>query len=184
LALLAGDALLTEALRLIADRGAYNDAVPADEIMDATSALARAAGWLGMVGGQSIDLGFEQPVNDEASLTFLHRRKTGELFRFSTWSGALLGGGTPTQVHALSEYGETLGLAFQISDDVLDELEDQTERGDTAADTPSFPGLIGIDASRERAEALLVRCNELLEGFDERADPLRQLAWFAVYRDH
>jgi len=184
LALLAGDALLTDALRLVADRQAYRNAVPADEILDAASALARAAGWLGMVGGQSIDLGFEQPVLDEAALTFLHRRKTGELFRFSTWAGGLLGGGTPGQVRALSEYGETLGLAFQISDDVLDELEDQTERGDTAAETPSFPALIGIDASRERAQALLERCHELLEPFDERAEPLRRLAWFAVHRDH
>lgn len=184
LALLAGDALLTEALRLVADRRAYRNSVPADEILDAAAALARASGWLGMVGGQSIDLGFEQPVLDEAALTFLHRRKTGELFRFATWAGGLLAGGTPSQVDALGEYGETLGLAFQISDDLLDELQDQTDRGTAASDTPSFPGLIGIEASRERAEALLERCNELLVGFDERAEPLRQLAWFAVHRDH
>ncbi len=184
LALLAGDALLTEAFRLAADPSAYRRSVPAGEILDVTSALARGAGWLGMVGGQSVDLGFEQPVDDESALTFLHRRKTGELFRFSTWAGGLLGGGTPQQVRDLSEYGETLGLAFQISDDVLDELQDTTERGEDASDTPSFPALIGIDASRERAEALLERCHELLSGFDERAEPLRKLAWFAVHRDH
>jgi geranylgeranyl diphosphate synthase type II len=184
MALLAGDALLTEAFRLAADRNAYQGAVPADEMLDVTSALARAAGWRGMVGGQSIDLGFEDPVEDEAALSFLHRRKTGELFRFSTWAGGLLGGGTPAQIRALSDYGETLGLAFQIRDDLLDDLQDQTERGGDAGATPSFSGLIGIEGSRDRAATLLARCQDLLASFDERADPLRHLAWFAVHRDH
>ena len=184
LALLAGDALLTGAFQLALDRDAYRGAASPETIVEIGRLLAHAAGWRGMAGGQSIDLGFEEPVSDEATLTFLHRRKTGELFRFSLAAGALLGGGTAAQVRALGEYGETLGLAFQISDDVLDELQDQTLRGDEASDTPSFPALVGIDGSRQRADDLLARCLDRLAAFDERADPLRRLAWFAVHRDH
>jgi len=184
LALLAGDALLTEAFQLLSDRSAYRGSAPADAILEVCGALARAAGWKGMVGGQSIDLGFEQPVEDEATLTFLHRRKTGELFRFALEAGAILGGGAAGQVRALGEYGETLGLAFQISDDILDELQDETERGTEASDTPSFCSVMSIEEARDKAEALRLRCLELLDDFDERAEPLRWLAWFAVYRDH
>ena len=137
-----------------------------------------------MVGGQSIDLGFESAVEDETSLTFLHRRKTGDLFRFSCHAGALLGGGSREQVRQLAEYGETLGLAFQVADDLLDLAQDETERqGAEAQETPSFPALLGEDASRARALDLLDRCQELLTRFDERADPLRRLAWYAVHRD-
>ena len=184
MALLAGDALLTRAFALILDPEACRGLVPADTMVLVGAALARAAGQLGMVGGQSSDLGLEGPVRDEEAVRFLHARKTGELFRFALFAGATLGGGSPEQVAALAAYGETLGLAFQITDDVLDELEDQDERTEEASPTPSFPALVGIDGSRERAAALLQRCLELLEPFDERADALRALAWFAVHRDH
>ena len=184
LALLAGDALLTQAFRLVCDRSAYRGAAHADRIVDVSAALGHAAGWLGMVGGQSVDLGFEGPVDDEDALSFLHRRKTGELFRFSCLAGATLGDGTDEQIRALAEYGETLGLAFQIADDVLDDQQDQGERGDSAAETPSFTALLGPGAAMERAEALEERARELLSGFGSRAGPLRALAWYAVHRDH
>ncbi len=184
MALLAGDALLTEAFALALNPDAYRGLVSTETMVLVAGALARAAGRDGMVGGQSIDLGLEESVDDEEALRFLHARKTGELFRFALFAGATLGGGDPEQVAALAAYGQTLGLAFQISDDVLDELEDQGERSEEASPTPSFPALVGIDGSRERASALLVRCLELLEPFDGRADPLRALAWFAVHRDH
>ncbi len=184
LALLAGDALLTQAFRLVCDRSAYRGAANAERIVDVGAALGHAAGWMGMVGGQSIDLGFEGPIDDEEALAFLHRRKTGELFRFACLAGATLGDGSSDQVRALAEYGETLGLAFQIADDVLDFQQDQGERGDAASDTPSFTALMGADAAMERAEALEERARELLDGFGNRAEPLRALAWYAVHRDH
>jgi geranylgeranyl diphosphate synthase, type II len=184
MALLAGDALLTQAFALVLDPEAYDGLVSAEAMVLVGAALARAAGQHGMVGGQSSDLGLEGPVVDEEAVRFLHARKTGELFRFALFSGATLGGGSPEQVAALAAYGGTLGLAFQISDDVLDELEDQDERTEEVSPTPSFPALVGIDGSRERASGLLLRCLELLEPFDERADALRALAWFAVHRDH
>ena len=183
-AVLAGDALLTEAFRVVLDPAGYGGTADHALLTQVGARLAQAAGWLGMVGGQALDLGMEEPVATEAELAFLHRRKTGELFRFSTWAGALLGRGEPGAVTALGDYGETLGLAFQVVDDVLDELEDQTDRGSEAAETPSFPALIGIDASRKRALELMERALDLLSPFGEEADSLRRLAWFTVHRDH
>ena len=184
LGLLAGDALLTQAFRLICDRSAYRGAANPGRILDVSAALGHAAGWLGMVGGQSVDLGFEGPVDDEEALAFLHRRKTGELFRVSCLAGATLGDGSEDQIRALADYGETLGLAFQIADDVLDDQQDQGERGDAASETPSFTALLGAEGAMERAEALAERARGLLSGFGDRAEPLRSLAWYAVHRDH
>ena len=182
LALLTGDALLTEAFTLVTNLEAYRGSASAEQVLEASRMLGRAAGWQGMVGGQSIDLGFEFPVEDETALTFLHRRKTGELFRFSTAVGALLGDGSPEQIRDLGECGELLGLAFQISDDLLDADEDETER--EASPTPSYPGLLGHEAAQERCSELLDRCLELLADYGEEAAALRRLAWFAVHRDH
>lgn len=182
LALLAGDALLTEAFSLCGHLEAYKGAAQPEKILKASRMLAHAAGWQGMVGGQSIDLGFEMPVDDEESLRFLHLRKTGELFRFSAAVGALLGDASEKDVERMGDYGEALGLAFQISDDILDADEDNEER--EASPTPSFPALLGEAGARERCAALLERCYQLLEGYGPKAEPLRQLAWYAVHRDH
>ncbi|MCO4771097.1 MAG: polyprenyl synthetase family protein [Deltaproteobacteria bacterium] len=184
MAVLAGDALLTEAFAAVLDTDAYGGTADPALMTQVGRGLSRASGWLGMVGGQSLDLGMESPVITHDELAFLHRRKTGELFRFSCWSGALLGRGSEAQCAALGEYGETLGLSFQVVDDVLDELEDTTERADDAAETPSFPALIGLDASRKLAAELADRALASLEGFGVEADPLRRLAWFTVHRDH
>ena len=182
LALLAGDALLTEAFSLCGNLEAYVGAASPTQVLRASKMLADAAGSHGMVGGQSIDLGFEMPVDDESSLTFLHRRKTGELFRFSAAVGALLAGASEDDVRRMGEYGEALGLAFQISDDLLDADEDDEERD--ASPTPSFPALLGQELAQQRCVALLDRCSELLETYGPQAEPLRMLAWYAVHRDH
>jgi geranylgeranyl diphosphate synthase type II len=183
-AVLAGDALLTEAFDAVLNAEAYAGTADHSLMTRVARALARAAGWLGMVGGQSLDLGMETPVETHEDLAFLHRRKTGELFRFSCWAGAVLGRGTEERCQALAEYGETLGLAFQVVDDVLDELQDTTVRAADAAETPSFPALIGLEASQELAGQLAERALESLAGFGPEADPLRRLAWFTVHRDH
>jgi geranylgeranyl pyrophosphate synthase len=106
------------------------------------------------------------------------------LFRFSCWAGAVLGRGTEAECSALAEYGETLGLSFQVVDDVLDEIQDTSVRAADAAETPSFPALIGLEESQTLAAELADRALELLGEFDELADPLRRLAWFTVHRDH
>ncbi len=184
LAVLAGDGLLTEAFGAVLDADAYGGTADVALMAKVARGLSRAAGWLGMVGGQSLDLGMETPVDTHDDLAFLHRRKTGELFRFSCWSGAVLGRASDDACAALGDYGETLGLAFQVVDDVLDELQDTTERADDAAETPSFPALIGLDASRALAADLAERALRSLDGFGAEADPLRRLAWFTVHRDH
>tara|TARA_Y100001968_G_scaffold332659_1_gene391699 strand:- start:1102 stop:2010 length:909 start_codon:yes stop_codon:yes gene_type:complete len=184
LALLAGDALLTEAFRVALDPTHYRGLANAEQIGTVAGRLATAAGMSGMVGGQSSDLGFEGPIDTEDSLTFLHRRKTGELFAFSLFAGAVLGGGSPEQVQALSEYGETLGLAFQVADDLLDARQDQTERAPEADETPSFPALLGLENSWERALELERRAHDQLELFGEQGELLAALVSFAVHRDH
>ena len=180
---MAGDALLTEAFRVVLDPAGYVGTWDGDLAAQVGLGLARAGGWLGMVGGQSLDLGLEGKVRSESELAFLHRRKTGELFRFSCWAGALLGRGSEAQVAALAELGEVLGLAFQVVDDVLDDAEDTTGRAVDAAVTPSFPALIGLEASRARADDLVGRAIGLLESFGPSADPLRHIAWMTVRRD-
>jgi geranylgeranyl diphosphate synthase type II len=184
LALLAGDALLTEAFRVALDPAHYCGHADAERIAAVGMALSLAAGMCGMVGGQSSDLGFEGPVSDEAELTFLHRRKTGELFRFAGFAGATLGGGSPEQVQSLSDYGEILGLAFQVQDDLLDASQDSGEDSTEEHTTPSFPALLGVDESRERARQLQRRAHEQLAGLGPRGDTLALLASFAVQRDH
>ncbi len=183
-AVLAGDALLTEAFTAVLDEDAYGGTADHRLMGKVARSLSQAAGWLGMVGGQSLDLGMESPVETHEDLAFLHRRKTGELFRFSCWAGAVLGRGTEAECSALAEYGETLGLSFQVVDDVLDEIQDTSVRAADAAETPSFPALIGLEESQTLAAELADRALELLGEFDELADPLRRLAWFTVHRDH
>jgi geranylgeranyl diphosphate synthase type II len=181
-AILAGDALLTEAFRLILDPGAYGGFFDGERAARAGLQLARAAGWRGMVGGQSLDLGLEQPIATEADLTFLHRRKTGDLFRFAAWVGGLFGGASEGVLTALAAYGETVGLAFQVWDDVLDAMQDQGPRAADAQETPSFPATLGLDGSHQRAEALADRAIGTLSGFGDDAEPLRRIARYAVSR--
>ncbi len=184
LALLAGDALLTEAFRVALDPQNYRGLADSKDIASVAMRLAQAAGMSGMVGGQSSDLGFEGPIHEESEVTFLHRRKTGELFSFSLFAGATLGGGSPSQVQALSEYGETLGLAFQVADDLLDARQDQGERAPEADETPSFPALLGEEESWNRALELERRAHDQLQALGERGELLSLLVSFAVHRDH
>ncbi len=184
LALLAGDALLTEAFRVALDPAHYCGLADPQRIASVAMRLAQAAGMSGMVGGQSSDLGFEGPVGNEAEVTFLHRRKTGELFSFALFAGATLGGGNPAQVQALSEYGEILGLAFQVADDLLDARQDEGERAPDADETPSFPALLGQEESWNKALELERRAHQQLQSLGERGELLALLVSFAVHRDH
>ena len=184
LALLAGDALLTEAFRVALDPANYCGLADPQRIALVSMRLAQAAGMSGMVGGQSSDLGFEGRVDSESEVTFLHRRKTGELFSFAMFAGATLGGGTPAQVQALSEYGEILGLAFQVADDLLDARQDESERAPDADETPSFPALLGQEESWNKALELERRAHQQLESLGEKGELLALLVSFAVHRDH
>ncbi len=182
LAILAGDALLTEAFRLVLDEDAFGPTVPPERLLAVGRLLAECAGLRGMVGGQSQDMGFEGPATDERTLTFLHRRKTGDLFHFCVEAGATLAGAGPERVAALRDFSAVFGLAFQVQDDVLDAGQDETSGGRSEAETPSFVQLLGLPRSREFVSELLQRALAALEPLDARADALRGLLWIAVNR--
>ena len=186
IAMLAGDGLLTDAFGLLA-RSAKAAGIAPEIVIDTIADLADAAGSSGMVGGQVIDLLSEGRSLTQRELELLHSKKTGALFIASICGGARLGGAKPAQLRYLYDYGSALGLAFQVTDDLLD-VEQTTEhlgkrsQKDQKRGKATYPSLIGIARSRALAHELAHRAREALAGFDRRAEPLRMLADFAVGR--
>jgi geranylgeranyl diphosphate synthase type II len=171
-AVLVGDALLTEAFAVLAE-GPWHHAVRADLV----SSLSRAAGFRGMVGGQAADIGLGGPVTDVDFLTHLHRHKTGALIGWSTVAGGLVAGADPAQLQALALYGDSVGLAFQLADDLLDADEDAGEEG-----PPSFVTLLGAEETAHRARALANTAAQAVSDLP-RPEVLVALARFTVDRD-
>ncbi len=169
-AILVGDALLTEAFAVLAE-APWDAAIRAELV----STLSRAAGWRGMVGGQVADI--QGAVADLDTLTRLHRMKTGALIAWSTIAGGRIAGGDAATQRALADYGEAVGLAFQLADDVLDADEDAGEGG-----PPTFVRLLGVDGTRAQAEALALRAEQAAASLP-RPDVLVELARFTVRRD-
>jgi len=185
-AILAGDALLTEAFRLLADPEANRGNDPA-VVLRVIETVARCAGSQGMVGGQVVDMEAEGKPIDYATLQYIHTRKTGALFLASIQAGAWLGGGRDDQLAALTRYGETAGLAFQIADDILDIIGDQAVLGkdvgsDQARGKATYPALLGLSEARRRAEELRDLAVTALEPLGGAAEPLRALARYIVDR--
>ena len=171
MAILAGDGLLTEAFHVLSRM----QGEPA-RVLRAVQVIAAAAGPVGMVGGQAIDLacvtpdpqGRTAPPLDADGLAVMHAKKTGALIRASAVAGALLGGGTDAQVTAIDAAAAEFGLAFQIVDDILDVEGDATKLGkstgkDAAAGKPTYPALFGLDKSRSMAEACITRAADTLD---------------------
>ncbi|PLX81127.1 MAG: polyprenyl synthetase [Desulfuromonas sp.] len=186
-AILAGDALLTEAFILLSSSQAKG--LDASTVRRVISIIARAAGSQGMVGGQVVDMESEGKAIDMATLQYIHTRKTGALLLASIQSGALLGGADEAQFDALTRYGEATGLAFQVADDILDIVGDQAELGkdvgsDQARGKATYPALLGLAEARERAEELCELAITALAGFGREAEPLRQIAEYVVSRTH
>lgn len=174
-AVLAGDALLALAFEALARA----EAAPAERVAAGIAELARAAGSLELVGGQVDDLAFEAGHGDGAEeeaarVESVHLRKSAALIAASIAGGARFGGAEASQLAALWHFGLEVGVAFQIADDVLD--QDDGEPCSTVR-------VIGLDAARDRAEALLAQALARVEALGERAEPLRELARFAVRRD-
>ena len=173
MAILAGDGLLTEAFSLLA-REPADSAAPIVERKLATIAIvAHAAGACGMVGGQAIDLhaarphGAAPPTFDAASLRDMHARKTGALITASVLAGAVMAGATAATREALERFGNEIGLAFQIVDDVLDVEGTDAELGKTAgkdavAGKPTYPSLFGLAQSKRLAREAIDRANAAL----------------------
>jgi geranylgeranyl diphosphate synthase type II len=182
-ALLAGDGLLTEAFRLMAG----TSGVDPRALLKVIRLVGSAAGYQGMVGGQVVDIQSEGKPVDPSLVNFIHSHKTGALIHASVTSGAILGEGTEEQVNAISSYGEKIGLAFQIADDILDvEGDSQTMGkgvgGDARKKKITFPAAVGLQKAKEIQGRLVEEAVGGLKTFDEKADPLRSLALYIIER--
>ncbi len=185
-ALLAGDALLTEAFRVIA-RGARRRAQPIPKMLEVLEELAEAAGAAGMVGGQVRDLEAQGREADLASVEAIHRGKTAALIRVAVRAGAVTGGASGRELEALTAYGESLGLAFQVADDILDEVGDTEKTGkrprrDSELGKATYPAVAGLAAAKRRVEELREECLEALSAMGEAAEALRAMARYVVGR--
>ena len=183
-AILAGDALLTLAFEVLADHRTHENAEVRTELI---SALAKAAGARGMVGGQMLDLAAESVELDIGAITRLQRLKTGAIIAFSCEAGAILGRASVDARDALRGYAHDLGLAFQISDDLLDvegtiEETGKTVGKDASAGKGTFVSILGIERARAQAKLLAAQAVEHLAMFEEAADLLRNAATFVVER--
>jgi geranylgeranyl diphosphate synthase type II len=184
-AILAGDGLLTFAFDLLSSQvsAGINDSVRIRIIQT----IARAAGSLGMVGGQSLDMLFAGEQVGYEELRSIHRSKTGALITASVLSGALVARADEAQEEALQAYGDHIGLAFQIVDDLLD-VEATTEQlgkpagSDIKSDKVTYPSLFGMETSRTMAREAVQEALAALVLFDRKADPLRALANYIVER--
>jgi len=181
-AILAGDALLAQAFEVIA-RGVEPPAVAAR----CCAELAHAAGPTMLVGGQADDLEAEDREGGVDDLERIHRRKTGAMIRVSLRLGGLIGGASQEQLAALEDYGEKLGLAFQIIDDWLDVQGSEAAMGkrlrkDSELGKLTFPSVLGVAESRRRAEQLVAEACNRISGFGPRASNLEALARYVLER--
>ncbi|HET6419754.1 MAG TPA: farnesyl diphosphate synthase [Geobacteraceae bacterium] len=186
-AILAGDALLTEAFILLGSPE-FGASIDPEKRLEVIGEISRCAGSRGMIGGQMVDMESEgKPEIDFATVQYIHTRKTGALIKASVRSGAILGGADSGREAALVRYGEAIGLAFQIADDILD-IEGTTEEigkdagSDLERGKATYPAVIGISESKRRAAELVDVALDALSGFDEKADPLREIAKYIVLR--
>ena len=177
MAVLAGDALLTEAFGILADVPGQ-DRLPEDRCLSVIRVVAQSSGVLGMVGGQELDLLSEGRDIDLATLDRLHYRKTSAMIEGALKAGAILGGGDEQQTRQLADYGKKIGLAFQIRDDLLDVEGDPDKMGkniggDAEHFKATYPAIAGIEASRLRMDSLISDAIAELETFGEKA-------WFLI----
>jgi geranylgeranyl diphosphate synthase type II len=183
IAILAGDALQTQAYEVLS-----MVKCPADARVRIIEEIARGTGTVdGMIGGQVADLEAEHTKPDLEMLEYIHRAKTAALITASVVSGGLYAGGDDEAIGKLRTFGQSIGLAFQIIDDVLDVTQTSEQLGktagkDMAAEKVTYPALFGIDKSIKKADALVERACSALSGFGERADMLKSLAHFLVER--
>jgi geranylgeranyl diphosphate synthase type II len=185
-AILAGDGLLTEAFHILgaaAPRFEGREGV----LLEILELLSQAAGYQGMVGGQMLDLLAEGRKVTLKELETIHRLKTGALLTGAVRAGALMGGGNRGEVTALTGYGEKFGLAFQITDDLLDVEGEAAEMGkatgmDEKRRKATYPALVGLEPAREWARRLVEAAVAELMPWGDRAAPLLELARYLLVR--
>jgi geranylgeranyl diphosphate synthase type II len=185
-AILAGDALLTDAFRLIAENAARVAKDPA-LVRDVIVEVVEAASTRGMVGGQVVDIESEGKTVTPETLEYIHLHKTAALIRASLRVGAMLGGGRPAELALIGDAGRSLGLAFQIVDDILDVEGTLAELGKSAGSDErkgkaTYPAVHGIEASREEARRLIGLAKQPLARLGAGAVPLCALADYVFER--
>jgi geranylgeranyl diphosphate synthase type II len=183
IAILAGDALQTQAYQVLAKLQCDAEARVA-----IIAEIAHGTGTIdGMIGGQVMDLEAEHTRPGAKTLEYIHRSKTGALLTASVASGGMYAGADAAQVQNLREFGMNIGLAFQIVDDVLDVTQTSEQLGktagkDTASEKVTYPALFGIEASLKKADELIAKADTALDGFGKSAQTLREIAAFLVQR--
>lgn len=186
-AILAGDALLTEAFSLLSRKEVLKR-IPAEARLQVIQEIAKAAGIQGMVAGQEADLAAEKKKVSLNRLQYIHQHKTGALITAASVSGGLLGGGTPKEIRALRTFGEKIGLAFQIKDDLLN-VEGQAEimgkktGTDDKRAKATYPALMGVDRSKIMGQTLLNEANQAIRIFGRKALPLSQIGTYILSRE-
>ena len=182
-AILAGDGLQTQAYEVLAQIGC-----PAEARVAIIREIAHATGTIdGMIGGQVVDLEAEHKKPDLATLEYIHRSKTAALITASAVSGGIYAGATNADIARLRTYGQSIGLAFQIVDDVLDLTQTSEQLGktagkDAAAEKATYPALFGIEESLRKADALVDQACAELDEYGEAASTLKGLAHYLVER--
>jgi len=187
IAILAGDGLLTLGFNLIARYGLEKQGDRA-ALLRTIDLIASAVGYRGMVGGQAVDITYEGKEPDPTVVEYIHRHKTGALIAASVTSGTILAGGTDEEVRAINRYGQEIGLVFQIADDVLNIEGNQDTLGkgigsDQQRGKITYPAAFGIVESKRIQKHLTDQAVGFLDGFDDRANPLRELAKYIIRRN-
>ncbi|XVE78655.1 hypothetical protein DITRI_Ditri13aG0163900 [Diplodiscus trichospermus] len=186
-AILAGDALLSLAFEHVAER--TRNVLP-EKVVRAIAELGSAVGSKGLVGGQFVDLQSEGKEVSLKDLEYIHLHKTAKLLEASVVCGAIIGGGNDADIERVRKYARSIGLLFQVVDDILDVTKSSEELGKTAgkdleSDKATYPKLMGLENAKKFASELLVRAIDQLGYFDpEKAAPLYNLAKFIFYRDN
>lgn len=185
IAILAGDALLTEAFVLLSR--AEKVRLPAERRLAVIQEIAQAAGISGMIGGQTLDVVSGKSVPDENTLYEIHRRKTGALIIAAVKSGAIVSNAREDKIQALAKYGINVGLAFQIADDILNvegdrELMGKETGSDAVHDKLTYPSLLGLNLAKEKLAKYIDAAIASLSDFDERARPLLVIARYIMER--
>jgi len=185
-ALLAGDGLLTLAFNLMARCGVEKKGEKS-ALLRVIDLISSAAGYEGMVGGQVVDISYEGKDPDPTVVNYIHTHKTGALIAASVTAGTILAGGSEEEVQAINRYGQHIGLAFQIADDILNIEGDRNLMGkgtgsDKVRGKITYPCVFGIKESRNIQRRSIDHAIESLNRFDERAQPLRDLARYITNR--
>lgn len=184
IAILAGDALLTEAFRLLSQP---DQTLAAQIQLQIINIAATASGWGGMVGGQVADMLAEGQDNSIDTVNFIHKHKTGALILAALQIGAVSGGADPAQLKHITTFGQSAGLAFQIADDLLDIESSQEQLGkdigsDQQRGKATYPAVAGVEESHRRATQLHAQAIAQLDSFGDAAEPLRQISAYIINR--